>query len=685
LAIIETWIQLENRSWDVCPSLPIDRMRSAGTVAVGPLQTIRLTSPITGASRTEIVNRPVSALILRRYTKGWRRPDDRKVNPWDLNEPDPSDAGTMGTIPGPILECEIDDTLVVHFRNLDMRTAGAGWGREDPQLPPAARAHSLHAHGVSFPAKYDGAYPLSPPDQDQPIPADERALWNAVGVNGPYKQGDRVPPGATFTYRWQARGPASAGVWVYHDHSIDDMRNTALGAIGLIVIRNPADTFNEVQITPERLPGRSWVGSPLISKSVSLDRLKIGITDHVFGSLVPKPDHAEPADKKPHLKWGPIRFEVNPGTNWLSSLSLGTYREPPDQALYLLLFHELEGAGMCINGRQHLGNAPTLVAGPTTRMRFGVAGMGETFHTFHIHGHRWVLPGPSGTTPTAIENSPQTEPVSQFEDTKVFGPGSSFAFTLQEGPGLLRADPPHGEWHMHCHVPSHMMHGMVGSLLVVEGGELAFPLPEGQGVPQVVLPEPPRRPQTREVRITREAFTPQTVTIVVGDTVRWINNDVITHGIFWDGAPYATAAFNAKETYEQTFTKPGTFPYHCNYRDTHAHTGTVVVLASPDATPLPPSGGGTGSTGGGGATAITRDVTITSTGFSPSSLTIKAGDSLRWTNSDTAAHSATADDHSWMSPTLSSGKSFVRVFSAKGTFTYHCHIHHEMTASVTVT
>ena len=317
-------------------------------------------------------------------------------------------------------------------------------------------------------------------------------------------------------------------------------------------------------------------------------------------------------------------------------------------------------------------------------MRFGVAGLGDAFHTFHIHGHRWVVTGPSGKTPSTIEQSVQTEPVSQFEDAKVFGPGTSFGFTLEEGKGLFRADPPHGEWHLHCHVPSHMMHGMTGSLLIVEGGELAFPLPEGQAPPpHVEPPEPPHEPQTRDVHISRDAYFPKTVTIIAGDTVRWINDDVLTHGIWWDGDRYATAAFDSRETYEQTFKTPGTFPYHCNYRDTHAHTGTVVVLASPGAAPVAPAGGAAGPSGG-GATAKTHDVSIGSTGFSPSSLTIKAGDSIRWTNKDTSPHSATADDHGWMSPTLPSGKSFDRAFTAKGTVGYHCHIHHEMTASVTV-
>jgi len=37
------------------------------------------------------------------------------------------------------------------------------------------------------------------------------------------------------TFGW----PTTAGVWLYHDHSICDMENVQQGAIGLVVIRNP--------------------------------------------------------------------------------------------------------------------------------------------------------------------------------------------------------------------------------------------------------------------------------------------------------------------------------------------------------------------------------------------------------------------------------------------------------------
>jgi len=115
----------------------------------------------------------------------------------DLNEIDPTDTGTMGTIPGAIIECNVGDTLQIHFRNLDTRTKNipAPWepAGSGELLPAAARAHSLHAHGLTFPSKYDGAYPLSPPDPGQLITTPERNQWIAIGVTGSYKQGDRVP------------------------------------------------------------------------------------------------------------------------------------------------------------------------------------------------------------------------------------------------------------------------------------------------------------------------------------------------------------------------------------------------------------------------------------------------------------------------------------------------------------
>jgi hypothetical protein len=232
------------------------------------------------ATRSVTMYKPIDALILRRYSAPgsfgldlWALPDDRKINPWDANEPDPTDKGTMGTIPGPVIECNVGDKVVVHFRNMDLRKGSNG-----KLLPIESRTHSLHPHGFAFASIHDGAYPLSPPDPAQAAGA-ESAAWSQIGV-GNFKQGDRVPPNATFDYTWIAGAPSpadptqivpwptTAGVWLYHDHSICDMDNVNLGAIGIIVIHNPNDP-QEVDIRlndsataldPALLPGGSATG-----------------------------------------------------------------------------------------------------------------------------------------------------------------------------------------------------------------------------------------------------------------------------------------------------------------------------------------------------------------------------------------------------------------------------------------
>ncbi len=51
--------------------------------------------------------------------------------------------------------------------------------------------------------------------------------------------GPGQPPG-TFDYHWKTFGwPATAGVWLYHDHSICADQNVNQGAIGALVIHTP--------------------------------------------------------------------------------------------------------------------------------------------------------------------------------------------------------------------------------------------------------------------------------------------------------------------------------------------------------------------------------------------------------------------------------------------------------------
>jgi plastocyanin len=106
--------------------------------------------------------------------------------------------------------------------------------------------------------------------------------------------------------------------------------------------------------------------------------------------------------------------------------------------------------------------------------------------------------------------------------------------------------------------------------------------------------------------------------------------------------------------------------------------------ATTQATPTTAAaGGGTATTTAAGATAGTQ-VEIKNFSFSPASLTVKAGDTVTWTNNDTATHTVTADDNSFTSSDLAPGASFKHTFAKAGTVAYHCSIHPSMTATVVV-
>jgi plastocyanin len=70
------------------------------------------------------------------------------------------------------------------------------------------------------------------------------------------------------------------------------------------------------------------------------------------------------------------------------------------------------------------------------------------------------------------------------------------------------------------------------------------------------------------------------------------------------------------------------------------------------------------------AAAATIDVRIERTGFVPDSVTIAAGDTVRWTNRDTANHQVVSDSGAFASAILRAGQSYSFTFREAGTFRY---------------
>jgi manganese oxidase len=114
---------------------------------------------------------------------------------------------------------------------------------------------------------------------------------------------------------------------------------------------------------------------------------------------------------------------------------LGRHERAPDRE-FEVVFSPFGRNFMAIDGRAFVGNTPVFQSKVGDRVQWDVMAMGSDFHTFHVHGHRWI--GPGGVP----------------RDTQTVGPAETYRIRWRE------QDP--GTWLYHCHVEDHMMRGMIG-------------------------------------------------------------------------------------------------------------------------------------------------------------------------------------------------------------------------------
>jgi len=105
--------------------------------------------------------------------------------------------------------------------------------------------------------------------------------------------------------------------------------------------------------------------------------------------------------------------------------------------------------------------------------------------------------------------------------------------------------------------------------------------------------------------------------------------------------------------------------------------GAVFLAGCPSVTPPEPQEG-------------VADVLIINLAFDPRDVTIRVGESVRWTNLEIIPHTSTsgepgAPDDLWESGTLSRGESFTQAFDEPGEFIYYCRFHPNVPAMVGAT
>jgi plastocyanin len=84
---------------------------------------------------------------------------------------------------------------------------------------------------------------------------------------------------------------------------------------------------------------------------------------------------------------------------------------------------------------------------------------------------------------------------------------------------------------------------------------------------------------TTTIQITKNGFTPSSVTVTAGDTVTWHNADTKTHQVVADNGAFASPALAAGASWSYTAGKSGSFTYRDAYATTHK--ATLKVNAPP--------------------------------------------------------------------------------------------------------
>lgn len=114
----------------------------------------------------------------------------------------------------------------------------------------------------------------------------------------------------------------------------------------------------------------------------------------------------------------------------------------------------------------------------------------------------------------------------------------------------------------------------------LNAGAIVFALSLGAAAPVLVGAPAIAQAQAQApavVKIDNFVFGPQALTVTVGATVTWVNQDDIPHSVVADDKSFKSKVLDTDEKFSFTFTKPGEYGYFCGL---HPHmTGKVIVKA----------------------------------------------------------------------------------------------------------
>lgn len=176
-------------------------------------------------------------------------------------------------------------------------------------------------------------------------------------------------------------------------------------------------------------------------------------------------------------------------------------------------------------------------------------------------------------------------------------------------------------------------------------------------------------------------YSPDNITVIIGvnNTVEWTNNDQATHTVTEVNGTFDSGDIAPGQTFTYNFTTPGVFPYYCTIHPWMHGTVTVkqgipsVRIDIPVGASNPP-------------TPWNQSHLVSNLYYDPAEVVVVIGvnNTITWVNTDSVAHTVTADNGSFDSGNLAPGASWTHTFTTPGTYRYYCTYHLWMGGEVVV-
>jgi plastocyanin len=213
--------------------------------------------------------------------------------------------------------------------------------------------------------------------------------------------------------------------------------------------------------------------------------------------------------------------------------------------------------------------------------------------------------------------------------------------------------------------------GMAAAIVVVDKSAAAQPAT----APAPAAPAPAPAAGAAEVAVGDNTFEPKELSVPVGATVTFTNKGQRKHTVTADDGAFNSGTMDAGATFKQTFDKPGTFPYYCEFHGGPGGAGMAGVIKVGDGGGNSPPAQPAAQQPAAPAAPAEVSVAAKDFEFAPKEIRVKAGTKVTWKNEGAKPHTATADDSSFDTAIFQPGEAKSVTFDKPGTYAYYCSLH----------